>query len=165
MVSWANHIQMNNVCGSVGISRILRITWKMKTFRTSLILKQTKKRLTLMRNNYCRYCSYNHCHIVGTRTPYLSRPPAPTRSILFTNRKSANSQGVRTNCAFQHWMWERGCVWANDLWQWLWVQRGTLRVKCLAQERNVSSQGSNQNLSVQSSANANNEAFRPPTIT
>ena len=107
----------------------------------------------------------NHCHVVGTRTPYLSRPPAPTRSILFTNRKSANSQGVRTNCAFQHWMWERGCVWANDLWQWLWVQRGTLRVKCLAQERNVSSQGSNQNLSVQSSANANNEAFRPPTIT
>ena len=105
----------------------------------------------------------NHCHVVGTRTPYLSRPPAPTRSILFTNRKSANSQGVRTNCAFQHWMWERGCVWANDLWQWLWVQR--VRVKCLAQERNVSSQGSNQNLSVQSSANANNEAFRPPTIT
>ena len=44
----------------------------------------------------------NHCHIVGTRTPYSSRPPAPTRSMLFTNRKSANSQGARTNCAFQH---------------------------------------------------------------
>ena len=38
-----------------------------------------------------------HCHIVGTRTYYLSRLPAPTRSMLFTNRKSANSQGVRTN--------------------------------------------------------------------
>ena len=34
---------------------------------------------------------YNHCHIVGTRTPYLSRPPAPTRSMLLTNRKSARS--------------------------------------------------------------------------
>ena len=50
--------------------------------------------------------NYNHCHIAGTRTPYLSRPPAPTCSVLFTNRKSANSQGVRTNCAFQHWMAE-----------------------------------------------------------
>ena len=47
-----------------------------------------------MRNNYCRYCSYNHCHIVGTRTPYLSRPPAPTHSMLFTNRKSANRKEV-----------------------------------------------------------------------
>ena len=53
---------------------------------------------------------YNHCHIVGTRTPYLSRPPAPTHSMLFPNRKSANSQGDRTNCAFQHWMGKRGCV-------------------------------------------------------
>ena len=53
---------------------------------------------------------YNHCHIVGTRTPYLSRPPAPTHSMLLTNRKRANLQGVRTNCAFQHWMGERGCV-------------------------------------------------------
>ena len=41
---------------------------------------------------------------------YLSRPPVPTHSMLFTNRKSANSQGVWTNCAFQHWMGERGCV-------------------------------------------------------
>ena len=40
----------------------------------------------------------NHCHIFGTRTPYLSRPPSPTRSMLFTNRKSANSQGVWTLC-------------------------------------------------------------------
>ena len=52
----------------------------------------------------------NHCHLVGTRTPYLSRPPAPTHWMLFTNRKSTNSQGVRTNCAFQYWMKERGCV-------------------------------------------------------
>ena len=125
---------------------------------------------------------YNHCHIVGTQTPYLSRPPAPTRSMLFTNRKSAlarssdklcfptlnggkgvcvcqrlmtliaiiaillahkhliwvglplppvqcclqtvkaPSQGVRTNCAFQHWMGERGCVCANDLWHWLSIR-------------------------------------------
>ena len=32
--------------------------------------------------------SYNHFHIVGTRTPYLSRPSAPTRSMLFTNHKA-----------------------------------------------------------------------------
>ena len=35
--------------------------------------------------------------------------------------KSANSQGVRTNCAFQHWVGEGGCVWANNLWQWLQI--------------------------------------------
>lgn len=56
MVSWANHIRRNNACGSAGISRILRTICKMKTFSTSLILTQTQKRLTLMLNNYCRFC-------------------------------------------------------------------------------------------------------------
>ena len=41
---------------------------------------------------------YNHCHIVGTQTPYLSRPPAPTRSMLFTNRKSALARSSDKLC-------------------------------------------------------------------
>ena len=86
---------------------------------------------------------YNHCHIVGTQTPYLSRSPLPLPPKLcfqccLLNRKSvglplppvqcclqtvkAPSQGVRTNCAFQHWMGERGCVCANDLWHWLSIR-------------------------------------------
>lgn len=64
MVSWANHIQRNNVCGSAGISRILRIIYKMKTFSISLILTQTQKKLTLMRNNYYRYRNYKYIHYV-----------------------------------------------------------------------------------------------------
>ena len=32
--------------------------------------------------------TYNHCHIVGTQTPYSSRPPTPTCSMLLTNHKS-----------------------------------------------------------------------------
>ena len=64
----------------------------------------------------CKIQSLPYCWHTNT---YLSHPPAPTHSMLSTNRKSVNSQAVRTNCAFQHWMGERGCVWANDLWQWL----------------------------------------------
>ena len=79
--------------------------------------KQTTRRDLIFRKQQLAIAIY----IVGTRTPYLSRPPASTPSMLFTNRKSVNLQGVRTKCAFQHWMTERRCVWTSDLWQWLKV--------------------------------------------
>ena len=50
---------------------------------------------------------------------------SPSRSYPFNvvlQTLKVPSQGVWPYCAFQHWMGERGCVWANDLWQWLSIR-------------------------------------------
>lgn len=59
------------------------------------LLSNNTQATTLLQHFSNMSVVYNHCHIAGTRTSYLSRPLAPTRSMLFTNCKSANSETVR----------------------------------------------------------------------
>ena len=63
------------------------------------IVKSLRKKNMNVDINITHLQSLPYCWRTNT---YLSRPPVPTHSMLFTNRKSANSQGVWTNCAFQH---------------------------------------------------------------
>ena len=53
-----------------------------------------------------------HEHLI-----WVALPLPPIQCCLQTVKEPL--QGVRTNCAFQHWMGERGYVWVIDLWQWL----------------------------------------------
>ena len=69
---------------------------------SSPLLKQQLSKLEGFRDSWLDVTTHsethNHCHIVGTQTPYLSRPPAPTRSMLFTNRKSALARSSDKLC-------------------------------------------------------------------
>ena len=86
----------NTVNGSIGEGE--RFTWQPWKYNDRLsVASRVKAKQNELDATHLQSLPY--CWHTNT---YLSRPPVPTHSMLSTNRKSANSQAVRTNCAFQH---------------------------------------------------------------
>ena len=102
--SQSNFISSSNHYKVETWPRGINVTWKTLSLLLDTCLQNTIFAILLA-----------HEHLIRIALPLL-----PVQCCLQTLK--VPSQGVWPYCAFQHWMGERGCVWANDLWQWLSIR-------------------------------------------
>jgi len=101
--------------------------------------------------------------VVGTLKPYRVTPFPPNQCwkiACFFQQKGQKSPD------YQHWKWGEGrtCFVFQLFCPGLWVERGNMRVKCLAQEHNtVSPARARTRTALSRDERTNHEATAPPT--